>query len=273
MHDDQKYIDALVYRDDALVDEIYNKFAPECKRFIIKNGGSQNEAYNIFQEILKVVSLRHKSKPIELVVPFGEYLQSVYKNLWLDKNINKRQHDDQKYLEALVNRNEALVEEIYQNHAPECKRFVLRNGGTVDDAYDIFQEALIAVSLRHQSKPIELLVPFGGYLYRVYKNLWINELRMRNKDQSINIIDTENIKDPFFSLEQNKELQFIILKDSFNELKRDCKELLGMRMIDMSAKEIAEELDIEPNNVDQKMYTCRERLRKCCENHPLYKQL
>jgi len=182
-------------------------------------------------------------------------------------------HDDQKYMDALVYHDEALVEEIYQKYAPECKRLILRNGGTVDDAHDIFQETLIAVSLRHQSKPIVLKVPFGGYLYRVYKNLWINHIRKIKPNESLNLIDTKKIGDPFFSFDRDKELQFIILKESFSELKRECKELLGMRMIDMSVKEIAKELDLKPNNVDQKMYTCRERLRKCCEDHPLYNQL
>jgi len=118
-HDDQKYIDALATRDEAIVNEIHKRFAPECMRYILKNGGTDDNAREIFQKALIKISLNHQSNPIELQVPFGEYLYPFYRDLWRKK---MKPHDDQKYIDALVNRNEPLVEEIYQKYAPQCKR-------------------------------------------------------------------------------------------------------------------------------------------------------
>jgi len=74
-------------------------------------------------------------------------------------------HADQKYIDALIK--------------GDCKKFVLKNSGSVGDATDVFQETLIAVLSKVKTKPFVLTVPLGAYLYRVYKNKWIDELRKK----------------------------------------------------------------------------------------------
>jgi len=170
-------------------------------------------------------------------------------------------HADQPYIDALIERDNTLIKEIYQKYAPHCKQFVLKNGGTEDDAKDIFQEAIISISLRAQSKYIELTVPFGAYLYRVYRNKWIDWLK-KNRKNSVRIVKENGYIDIEDDNDQ-KELKYQIFKDCFEKLQPACKALFRMRFEGMKSKEIAAALKIKPNHADQKMYACREVLKNC----------
>jgi len=83
-------------------------------------------------------------------------------------------HDDQKYIEVLLNGDRVLINEIYQKYGNQCKRFVIKNGGTAEEANDVFQEALVSIILRAKSSNLKLEVPFGAYLYDIYKRKWID---------------------------------------------------------------------------------------------------
>lgn len=179
-------------------------------------------------------------------------------------------HVDQKYIDALLNNNSLLIKEIYQKFAPQCKRFIEKNSGDAQKAMDIFQESLIYVYRRAKTDGIELSAPFGGYLYFVYRNKWLDELKKR-KIFNLRIEDIDlYIDDKATYL---KELQFIIYKACFDKLKEACKEVLGARFLDLDSEAIADELNIKPNAVDQRMFYCREKLKKCIEQHPDFKNL
>lgn len=178
-------------------------------------------------------------------------------------------HKDQKYIEALVNGDEQLIKEIYKKWALPCLKYVKKNNGNKADAEDVFQDALVAIVLKAKAKNLVLTVPFGAYLYRVYRNKWIDKLRERPIEQLTNVV-TERYIDMEM---ESKQLQYRIYKDCFDKLGKACKELLGARLIGKSGNQIAKELGLTRNNVNQKMLVCREQLRKCCEGHSEFKNL
>jgi len=178
-------------------------------------------------------------------------------------------HEDQKYIEALLNEDRVLINEIYQKFGNQCKRFVRKNGGTEDEANDIFQEALISIILRAKSANLQLEVPFGAYLYIIYKRKWIDWLNKYNKVRET-IVDLAPMPDESKEIE---ELRWNILRYCFNKLSVEGKKLFNMRFKGMSSKEIAKILNIKPNHVDQKLYACREALKKCVQMHPDFSQI
>lgn len=181
-------------------------------------------------------------------------------------------HIDQKYIDALIEGNHPLIKEIYQKYAPQCKRLVLKNGGTEEDAKDVFQEALIAISLRAQSKYIVLTVPLGAYLYRVFRNKWIDWLK-KNRKNEVRFKDLEGYTNIGNDADDQKETKYQIYKACFEKLQSACKEILLMRFKGMKSKAMAEALGVKPNYVDQKMHACRTLLKDCCKKHPLFKDL
>jgi len=102
-------------------------------------------------------------------------------------------HADQKYLIALVENDDHLIQEIYQHHANDIKRYVLQNSGTIADAKDLFQEVLVEL-LRMSAKGFVLTKPLKGYLFGMCRYKWIDKLNTdkKNKEKRRVTISTNN---------------------------------------------------------------------------------
>jgi len=189
-------------------------------------------------------------------------------------------HEDQKYISALLKNDSLLIEEVYKKCSPQCKKFIQNNGGTLNDAEDIFQNTIIYVY--HKAKDavekgneLILTVPICAYLYPIYKGRWFNELKIRKR------ILRNKAKDGYISMESySAEMKLIqekaekIFMDCLNKQPADYKALYKLRYKEnMSSKEIAAQLNIEHNTVDQRLYYYKEKLKKCAEQHPDFKDL
>src|SRR4051794_40647617 len=82
-------------------------------------------------------------------------------------------HPDQKYIEALVNNNTVVLNELYKKFSGKIKFMVLKTNGTEADAADIFQYALMSIYRKAKTKGFRLSCPFEAFLYLVCKKRWI----------------------------------------------------------------------------------------------------
>jgi len=191
-----------------------------------------------------------------------------------------RTHKDQKYITALLNNDSLLVEEMYKKCSAQCKKFIQNNGGTLSDAEDIFQNTIAYVydkakAAIKKGSELVLTAPICAYLYPIYKGRWFNELKIRKR------ILRNKAKDGYRSMESySAEMSNIqekaekIFMDCFEKLPADYKVLYNLRYKEnKSSKEIAAKLNIDPNAVDQRLYYYKEKLKKCAEKHPDYKDL
>ncbi|HLW32215.1 MAG TPA: sigma-70 family RNA polymerase sigma factor [Aequorivita sp.] len=90
IHEDQKYIDALVKNDHKLIEEIYKKFAPKIIAYVCKNSGDESAARDIIQETLITLYDQAKTKGLQLTCPFDAYFFLICKRKWL--NLIKKNH-------------------------------------------------------------------------------------------------------------------------------------------------------------------------------------
>lgn len=100
------------------------------------------------------------------------------------------------------------------------KKYIAANSGTADDAKDIFQDALVVLYKNVQSESFALTVPLKTYLLAVTKNLWLQELRRRNKMP----VSTEQIDIPDAHAENEKDAD--LATAAFNLLGERCRQLL-----------------------------------------------
>lgn len=84
VHEDQRYLLALVQNDARLIDEIYKKSAGKVKSFVVFNNGSASDAEDIFQEALVDIYNQAKYKDLQLTCPFEPFLLLVCKRKWLN---------------------------------------------------------------------------------------------------------------------------------------------------------------------------------------------
>ncbi len=88
-HADQKYIEALIHNDEKLLHELYEKYSPAIRNMVVKNSGTDEEASDLFQEVLIAIYQRAKKEDFRLTCPIGAYLHLLCKNRWINE-LNKK---------------------------------------------------------------------------------------------------------------------------------------------------------------------------------------
>jgi RNA polymerase sigma factor (sigma-70 family) len=127
---------------------------------------------------------------------------------------------DKEIIEYLRNnRYQKAVNGLY-DVLSSVKKHIHSNSGTTDDAKDIFQDALVVLYKNVQSQSFTLTVPLKTYLLAIVKNLWLQELRRRNKIPVIS--EQADLPD----LVLNDDKNFDIAKAAFNLLGEKCRQLL-----------------------------------------------
>jgi len=163
-------------------------------------------------------------------------------------------HIDHKYIEAFREGNFRLLDELYSKNAPQVKRWILNNSGTVEDAKDIFQETIISIIKKAYDPDFRLTYPIGGLIFQISKNKWTDELRKKKTVRKVRNAMNQRLEDreEAFTLyiekfEQEEQLQKK-LDVSFEKLSDHCKRLL--KLISEGAKAIDIVDTLKMNNVN-----------------------
>lgn len=93
MHIDQKYILYLKNNDSKGIAEIYKLYASRVVGMILKNSGSEEEAYDILQESLMDIYHMSIEKEFVLTTSFSNFLLLVCRRKWL--NVLKKKKNRQ----------------------------------------------------------------------------------------------------------------------------------------------------------------------------------
>ena len=85
MHADQKYIEALLNHDQRLISEIYQRFAPNMKAYLLSRGCSEDDAGDVFQDALIDIYKLANDKQFVLTCPFEAFLLLLCKRKFINK--------------------------------------------------------------------------------------------------------------------------------------------------------------------------------------------
>jgi RNA polymerase sigma factor (sigma-70 family) len=174
-------------------------------------------------------------------------------------------HQDQKYIEALLNNHQPLLEELYKKYSGKIKWMVLKNNGSEDDAADIFQEALMILYHKAKKEKFELSCPLDAFLYMICKKKWLNVLAKRKTEGKVTITDEDQSilsEDTFRDVEEclmHEERHQLIL-DKFTELGKACQQLLKLSWGGDSMEEVAAKLNFTYGYARKKKSECMAKL-------------
>ncbi|MFD2999713.1 RNA polymerase sigma factor [Pontibacter toksunensis] len=171
--------------------------------------------------------------------------------------------------EALVRNREQTLEEIYGKAYPMVLHYVKQHQGTVDDAKDLLQEAIILFYEKVVHEEFVLTASATTYIMAVCKNRWRRELEKRNRQQELPPDINERIKEeasadvdqPLFSITHFVE-----------QLGEKCKAILvafyylGQRM-----EQVAEQHQYRNvRSATVQKFKCLERLRKSLASYSIH---
>ena len=172
---------------------------------------------------------------------------------------------DKYLLEGLAIQDKNAIESIYKSNFTMIQNLIINNKGTLNDAEDIFQEAMIVLYQKSIDKEFQLNCQLKTYLYSVSKRLWLKKLQSIQRFG----IQADDVED-FISVEsdlqkhQQEQNQFSIMENAMEKIGEPCKSLLEAFYIHRKQmQEIANQFSYtNANNAKTQKYKCLVRLKK-----------
>lgn len=179
--------------------------------------------------------------------------------------------DEQRYVIGLLEGDDSIIQEIYEKFFPMVKNYFLNNNGMIDDAKDFFQNALMIIQ-KQGKEGLIIEQSFGGYIMRICKLRWINELNRRRKTS----FDIENQPEPVTedNIQNNliEHEKTLLLRKHFNLLPESCKNILSRSFEGTKLNQIAKELDLNASYVRRKKGDCIAKLIESVKADPYFKE-
>jgi len=154
---------------------------------------------------------------------------------------------------------ESLLE-LYKAFPP-VSHFIRKNGGTEDDARDMFQESLLIFYRNVQKGEFTLTSSLNTYLFSIAKYLWKDELKKKNRNVSFEVHAHE--ADPDVQTYKMEELKMRTIDKVLDQLGKKCSEILQLFYYKkMAMEDIAQQLDYKNvDTVKTQKYKCMERAK------------
>ena len=162
---------------------------------------------------------------------------------------------DNEILKRISLGDEEVLDYLYKKYYRMMTNIVLSNNGTLDEAKDMYQEALIVFWQKAVSGNLVLTSKISTYIYSICLNQWRKELNRKSRFSS------ESVDREEYQKQDDKERLKIIM-DCINELGDVCKKILTYYYFDgLNMPKIAEKLSFaNTNTAKTKKYKCKKKL-------------
>lgn len=164
-----------------------------------------------------------------------------------------------------IQTREELFISLYQSVFPGVASFIRKRGGNLDEAKDIFQDALLIYYEKTQEGEFNPESGENAYLAGICKHLWYR----KHRDQNVELPPDEKMS---FLAEQEPEVSKRLLR--FVELSgKKCLELLKAFYYDkLNMKELSERFGFSgERSATVQKYKCLEKVRNEIQQRALTK--
>ncbi|MEQ9406016.1 MAG: sigma-70 family RNA polymerase sigma factor [Cyclobacteriaceae bacterium] len=168
--------------------------------------------------------------------------------------------EDQRIIEELREGNTSFLKYCYKPAFKYVQSMIKKNGGTPDDAKDIFHDSLIVLNNNCKRPEFRLTSALSTYLYAVSRHIWFNQRKKR-----VLTVDDSHLKESVIEpFHHTDDCLLNVLMDAINKMGGKGKEiLLDYYYGKFSYDEIADSLGYSSGHVvRQQKYRCIQKLRK-----------
>lgn len=170
--------------------------------------------------------------------------------------------------QKLKSKDKTALKEIYQQYFAPCARIVLKDGGSNEDAREVFQEAVFSLLMKLENEDFVIQSNLKGYLSQSCFNIWVKHKRRGRKfiseaDLSMKIETVDDGKRIMLEKEKEEE-QYTQMYTCLNKLSENCNTLLKLSFFKkMKDEDIARQMEYKTGFVKQKRMRCMRSLRIC----------
>ena len=181
---------------------------------------------------------------------------------------------DEQKLQGVLNGDTTTINWIYDQFFPPVKSLVLKSGGSIMEAEDVFQDALIILYEKVSNDDLKLTKDIGAFFYGLCKNVWGNMIQKKRRRQTVPITHSnyggeEDIERGIVEEEENK-----VFWAAFENLGEQCRQLLKLFFENRKMEEIMETLGLASiSYTRKKKFQCKEKLVNLVKKDLRYQEL
>ncbi len=182
----------------------------------------------------------------------------------------KPQIDEKALLEGLAVSERNAVETLYRENYNMVQALIINNNGSVDDARDIFQEAMIPLYEKVKTGTFELNCQIKTFIYSVSRRLWLKRLQQQNRYSTPgDSMDEVVAVDEDLEEHEQRNAEFDMMEKAINSLGEPCKSLLEAYYLQKQNMQViaASFGYTNADNAKNQKYKCLMRLKKIFFTH------
>jgi RNA polymerase sigma factor (sigma-70 family) len=182
----------------------------------------------------------------------------------------KQEINEKALLEGLATSDKKAIETIYRENFNMIQTLVINNNGSVDDAKDLFQEAMIVLYEKARSGVFELNCQIKTYIYSVCRRLWLKRLQQLNRYSAPAESPELTVPvDDEIDEHEKRNIEFEMMDKAIISLGEPCKSLLEAYYLQKQNMQIiaANFGYTNADNAKNQKYKCLMRLKKLFFTH------
>ena len=180
---------------------------------------------------------------------------------------------DEILIEGIKTQNERVIADLYNQYFPSIRHYIYRNNGSVEDARDIFHDAIIVILEKAHNNTLVLKCSLKTYIYAVCRNLWLKKINSE-KAEVITYGDVEDtlagavvIEEHFYDINR----AHLLFQKHLVRMSPTCRKLIQYFLEGMSFNEITKVMQYENESYARKRkYRCVKLLIKRIKTDPDY---
>ena len=90
-------------------------------------------------------------------------------------------YSDKELIQGIKNRDNDVLEYIYQEYYPSIQYLINSNHGSDEAARDLFQDVILVVYTKIRNNELDLNCSFKTFVYAVGRNLWLKQLHNQRR--------------------------------------------------------------------------------------------
>jgi len=184
-------------------------------------------------------------------------------------------YSDSKIIQAIRSGDTSeVLEFMYETLFPKVRRYIRKNSGNADMAFDVFQDSIMVFYKYVMEDKFDLKYDIGAFVFSVSKNIWFNRLRKESREVTLAENadfqdDLDNVMDCLITREREELISELLVK-----LGKRCEDLLRYSVFyHLRNSEICHKMGFSTENaVKTRKYKCMQKLILFIEERPGLKE-
>lgn len=165
---------------------------------------------------------------------------------------------------------QSVIPQLYKKVLPVVQKQILKNQGRKDDAFDVFQDALLLFYKQVIQNTYNDKYKVYGYVYRISINLWINKIK---RDKKITLTETlPDYQEWSVKEDTHPHIPSRFTNQLLDQIGDKCKEVLNYSIFtDIQLEDVQVSLDYPSvSALKMQIQRCKQKLKELLQSNPEY---